>query len=135
MSLLRGRGVANRMAFVAKISSLFDEAARLHQVEQPLCRDCFRKAEGLLSSRLAELGEESRRYETGLIHCEEAESSNPEKSGEEEQLHQEVEQLESQLHSAIQLRVTWEYRHSQAHQLQEICARARNGLGREKTFF
>jgi hypothetical protein len=130
MSLLRGRGVANRMAFVAKISSLFDEAARLHEVEQPLCRDCFRKAEGLLSSRLDELQEESRRYETGLLHCDVAETSHPENSKEEEELRQEVEALKTQLQQAVQLRVTWEHRRSQAQQLLEICARARNGLGK-----
>lgn len=134
----------SRLAFFGKMSSLFAEASDQTCLEQPLCRDCFKRAESTLSARTAELRQQSALYRAALKTClDEAAAPPPaapaataapqpaDISREEEQLEQEVRQLEAELCEAKQARKLWEERLERARGLSDVFVRARNGLAKE----
>lgn len=131
----------SRLAFFGKMSSLFAEASEQTALEQPLCRECFRRSEPLLAARAAELRAHSALYRNALKQREEQESNvgvvaegtsaASAASKEEEQLEQEVRQLEASLREASAAKKLWEDRLDRARELSDLFVRSRNGLAFE----
>lgn len=61
------QGMGNRMALLSKISNLFVEASSVHGIDQPLCRDCFRKTDKLLQARILDLKSQCALYRASVM--------------------------------------------------------------------
>jgi beclin 1 len=124
----------SRLAFFGKMSSLFSEASEQTSLEQPLCRECFKRVESTLTSRVAEFKQQSGLYRAALknIGSSVVETlTTASKDREEEQLEHEVRQLEAGLREASANRKLWEDRLARARALSDVFVLARNALANE----
>lgn len=48
-------GVGDRLTLLSKLSNLFVEASALQGLDQPLCKDCYRRLEKSLHTLLADV--------------------------------------------------------------------------------
>ena len=59
-------GAASRLSLFSKINNLFAEASEIHGIDQPLCRDCYKKTSKMLNSRIDTFREEAQAYRNAL---------------------------------------------------------------------
>jgi beclin 1 len=128
----------SRLAFFSKMSSLFSEASEQTALEQPLCRECYKRTETVLGSRVAEFRQHSSLYRAALKDVTGSTSAEANLSSEdllpskeEQELEQELRELETGLREATAARKMWEGRLERAQELSELFVRARNELACE----
>jgi hypothetical protein len=60
-------GVGNRITLLSKVSNMFVEASAMHGIDQPLCKDCFRRTDRKLHSQIATLKTQAARFDLVVV--------------------------------------------------------------------